>query len=59
MYGHVLDHQGSDVSAAFAELRATARQQVAAATPAPVQPAASTTAGGVVDLAAYRRRRAV
>ncbi|MEH0842819.1 site-specific integrase [Micromonospora sp. CPCC 205711] len=57
VYGHVLDHQGSDVSAAFAALRAEGRRQAATAEPTPVQPAASTTAGGVVDLAAYRRTR--
>ncbi len=29
MCGHVLDHRGGDVSTAFAELRAAARQQAA------------------------------
>ncbi|PWU57678.1 hypothetical protein DLJ47_01860 [Micromonospora sp. S4605] len=60
VYGHVLDHARRDVSAAFAALRAEARQQAATAEPSPVQPAASTTgpiAGAVVDLAAERRRR--
>ncbi|MFI7489400.1 tyrosine-type recombinase/integrase [Micromonospora echinaurantiaca] len=57
VYGRVLDHQGSDVSAAFAELRATARQQVAAAELTPARPAAASTAGAVVDLASYRRRK--
>ncbi|RKN39980.1 tyrosine-type recombinase/integrase [Micromonospora endolithica] len=59
VYGHVLDHARRDVSAAFAALRAEARQRAATAEPAPAQPAASATAGGVVDLAAYRKRRAV
>ncbi|MBM2621193.1 site-specific integrase [Actinoplanes sp. LDG1-06] len=57
VYGHVLDHQGRDISAAFADLRATARQAIAAAEPPTPEPAASATAGGVVDMAAWRTRR--
>ena len=57
VYGHVLEHKSRNVSAAFADLRATARRQVAAAEPAPTRPAAASTAGGVVDLEAFRRRR--
>lgn len=53
VYGHVLEHQSRDVSAAFAALLAEGRRQAAT----PVQPAASATAGGLVDLAAERRRR--
>ena len=57
VYGHVLAHQSRNVSAAFAELRSEARRQVAAATPSPARPPAASTAGGVVDLASYRRRK--
>lgn len=57
VYGHVLDHARRDVSAAFAALRAEGRQRAATAEPAPVEPAESTTAGGVVDLATERRKR--
>lgn len=58
VYGHVLEHQGSDVSGAFAALRAEGRSQLAATEPTPAEPPVSATAGGVVDLAAYRKRRA-
>lgn len=57
VYGHVLEHQGRDVSAAFANLRASARQQAASAEVTSPEPAASGPAGGVVDLAAWRTRR--
>lgn len=57
VYGHVLDHARRDVSAAFAALRAEARQRAATPELAPVQRTEASTTGGVVDLGAYRRKR--
>ncbi|MEV0153178.1 tyrosine-type recombinase/integrase [Micromonospora sp. NPDC050686] len=60
VYGHVLEHKSRDVSAAFADLWAAGSRRAPTAEPGPACPAASTTgpiAGGVVDLAAYRRRK--
>jgi integrase len=56
VYGHVLDHQGRDVSQAFADLRAAAAEQAANPAAGAARPAASGPAGQVTDLAAYRAR---
>ncbi|GAB3985686.1 site-specific integrase [Plantactinospora veratri] len=57
VYGHVLEHQSRDVSAAFAALLAEGRKRATTPPPTPVRPAESATEAGVVDLGAERRRR--
>lgn len=59
VYGHVLEDAAEDLTAVYAEYRAAARERAATAEAAPEQRAAASTAGGVVDLAAERRKRRV